>query len=290
MNPWVQAIRPKTFTAALVPIFVTIGLLKAEGVHIYWWINIFALISAISIQITTNLLNDYIDFKKGADTESRIGPKRMTQGGLITEKKILLGALMFSLSAVAFGIPLILKGGVTLLVIGLASLFMAYSYTGGPFPLAYLGLGDIFVILFFGLIAVGGVYFLNTGTYSWSAFVTGLQVGFLSTVLIVINNFRDMKEDKLVSKKTLAVRFGATFSRFEVLTLFLLSLSLGFYWIHQGYYFAAIFPLLSIPFMIEIINGLFKNSPSPLYNSYLEKSAKIQMLFSVLMTFGFLIN
>jgi 1,4-dihydroxy-2-naphthoate octaprenyltransferase len=284
---WFLAFRPKTLTASLVPIMVASGLVYFEG-HFYDpWVSVLALCGAVCIQITTNLVNDYIDFKKGADTSERLGPQRMTQQNKISEKSMIKGAIIFSLLALCFGIPLVLKGGWVLFIIGVLSLLMAYCYTGGPYPLAYLGLGDLFVILFFGLVAVGGVYYLHIGSYSWSALVAGLQVGFLSTVLIAINNFRDMHQDKKVNKKTLAVRFGAQFSRREIFSLYFLSLFLGIYWVGQGNYFAAFYPLICIPVMKDIVVGVYSNNPGRIFNKFLAQSALIQVIFSALITLGF---
>ena len=185
------ASRPKTLPAAIVPVVAATALVHAEGFEAHMGLSLCAMFGAIFIQIATNFLNDAIDFSKGADTETRLGPQRVTQSGLMTGKQVMVAGALCLFVAAGFGVPLVLTAGWPILLIGLVSLYFAYGYTGGPFPLAYRGLGDLFVILFFGLVAVGGVYFIQTEVLRWSALVLGIQVGCLSTVLIAINNIRD---------------------------------------------------------------------------------------------------
>jgi len=210
-------IRPKTLVAALIPPLVVQGLIYKEF-HIQdWYIILHCLGLGLFIQIATNFYNDAIDFKKGAD-ENRVGPKRVSD-----EKTLKLVYRIGHISlfiALLFGIPLVLKGGVIFLVLGAISLYFSYGYTGGPFPLAYLGLGEVFVFLFFGLLATLGTYFLVMSNLSISSFVLACQMGFLSCALIAINNFRDRKTDILVGKKTLATKLS-DFQFMKVIDLFL---------------------------------------------------------------------
>jgi 1,4-dihydroxy-2-naphthoate polyprenyltransferase len=286
LKSWVMALRPKTLTAALVPIIVATALVKAQGETILWWVSICALFSAFFIQIATNLFNDAIDFKKGADTEKRIGPQRVTQSGVMTSRQVMIGGGLCLFVAFLFGVPLVIHGGWPIVVIGLVSLFLGYAYTGGPFPLAYKGLGDLFVILFFGLIAVGGTYYLHTGHWSFPAMVAGLQVGCLATVLIAVNNLRDAPQDALVHKKTLAVRFGLGFARAEIMILVIAAFALGVYWASQDVKLAAILPIVSFPIARRLILGVFKNEPSPLFNTFLAMAAALHMFFGVLLAVG----
>src|SRR5687768_8826042 len=138
-----MALRPKTLTAAVVPILVATALVKAEGYPVLWWVSVCAMVSALFIQIGTNLVNDAIDFEKGADTAERIGFQRVTQSGLMSSKQVMTGAFVCFACALALGVPLVVRGGFPIVVIGLVSLALAYGYTGGPFPLAYNGLGDL---------------------------------------------------------------------------------------------------------------------------------------------------
>ncbi len=245
MKSWLLALRPKTLTASVVPVVVATALVKAEGFEIIWWVSACALFSALFIQIGTNFVNDAIDFKKGADTDQRTGPQRVTQSGLLTSKQVMIGAFVCFAIAFALGIPLVIKGGVSVVAVGLVSLVLAYCYTGGPFPLAYKGLGDIFVILFFGLIAVTTTFFIHTNAVTHNAIVAGLQIGFLATVLIAVNNLRDSPQDALVNKKTLAVRFGVTFARIEIATLTIAPFVMGGVFYFKDHYAAALLPVMA---------------------------------------------
>ncbi len=286
LKSWLLALRPKTLTAAIVPIAVATALVKAEGREIQWWISVAALLSSVFIQIATNLLNDAIDFEKGADTDTRTGPRRLTQSGLVSKRQVMIGGFLSLGVALALGIPLVIEGGWPIVVIGLVSMFLAYGYTGGPFPLAYLGLGDLFVILFFGLIAVGGTYFLHTHTINGPVIVAGLQVGFLATVLIAINNLRDSPQDKLVGKKTLAVRFGPLFSRVEIAFLAYSPFLLGVYYGNLGWQWAGYAPLILVPLAGHIVRGLWKTEPGPMMNRYLGLAAALQLAFGLALSVG----
>lgn len=288
LKVWWLAIRPKTLSAGVVPILLATALAYTEGQTVVWWVTVCSLISAICIQIATNLFNDAIDFKKGADTKDRLGPKRVTQSGLVSPRAVYIMACLALVVATILAIPLVVKGGLPVLLVGAVSLFLAYGYTGGPWPLAYLGLGDLFVILFFGLFAVGGVYYLHTETVSVSALVLGLQIGLLSTVLIAINNLRDVDQDRLANKKTLPVRFGVQIARFEIYILMLISFIGTFYWFFVFKSFYVLLPFLAIPLSVKIIMGIKKNPPGPIYNSFLAQSAGLQMVYSSLLTLGFL--
>jgi 1,4-dihydroxy-2-naphthoate octaprenyltransferase len=286
---WILAARPKTLTAALIPVLVGTGLAKMETGHVIWWVSVLTLLASFFIQIGTNFVNDAVDFQKGADTEKRIGPQRVTQAGIFTAKQVLwMGTLFFGL-AVLCGIPLVMLGGTKILFIGLISVAMGYAYTAGPFPLAYKGLGDLFVILFFGLIAVGGVYFLHTGQWSTGAVLAGLQIGLHCAVLIAINNLRDMDGDRLVHKRTLPVRFGKQFARWEIAFLCFAQFLLGLYWVDQRHYGAFLLPFLILPMAFWIPKLVFETEPSPVYNQFLAKAAGLHLIFGVLLSVGFFI-
>lgn len=256
IQSWLLAFRLKTLTAALVPVMVAVALAVFLKFEISFYLVSCLLISATAIQIATNLFNDAVDFEKGAD-QKRVGPVRVTQSGLIGVKTVYAVAIAFLLLALIFGFPLVQKGGWPLLLIGLSSLILAYGYTGGPFPLAYLGLGDLFVILYFGIIAVTTSFYILTGQWSEVSLLLGLQVGFLSTVLIALNNLRDRPEDQKVEKNTLAVRFGDSFVRWEIAVfvissyLFVLGWSLYF----QKYIY--LFYFISLPLSFKLLKTVF---------------------------------
>lgn len=284
IRPWLLALRPKTLTASVVPILVATALIKHEGAGVLWWVSICAMLSSVFIQIGTNLVNDAIDFKKGADTVTRTGPRRVTQSGLLTPRQVMTGATAFFALAFTLGIPLVMHGGWPIVAIGLVSLALGYAYTGGPFPLAYKGLGDFFVVLFFGVIAVGGTYYLHAGRVSEAAMVAGVQIGLLAAVLIAINNLRDAPQDSTVGKKTLAVRYGVEFARAEIAMLTIAPFLLGMYWAKYGPLNAGILPILAVPVARRIVMGVYKNEPGAIYNHYLALAALLHLLFGALLS------
>jgi 1,4-dihydroxy-2-naphthoate polyprenyltransferase len=277
---WLLAFRLKTLTAALVPIVTAAALAHLQGWPVAWNYFSFLLVAAFSIQIATNLFNDVIDFEKGADN-NRLGPLRVTQSGHFSARTVYLAAGLFCLIAFIFGIPLVVRGGLPIVAIGLVSLFLAYGYTGGPFPLAYRGVGDLFVVIFFGLLAVGGSFYILTGKWSMDAFVLGLQVGFLSTVLIAMNNLRDSETDALVGKKTLAVRFGDNFVRGEILSLIAISYGLLFYWVFRTQQWLFLLPLVSLPVAIKIFKILRQKKEALNLIKGLGMSALLHVLFGL---------
>lgn len=281
------AFRPKTLTAALVPCVV--GTAYASSTFASWSLKyfIFALLSATFIQIGTNLINDALDFKKGADTKERIGPQRITQSGVLTYKTVLsLGSLSFLLSAL-FGLPLVMSGGTPIVIIGVLSILLGYGYTAGPYPLAYKGLGDLFVIIFFGLVAVCGMIYLHAKTIDVGSFILGLQIGLLATILIAINNLRDLSGDKKVSKLTLAVRLGEKHAKQEIYFLILSPFLLGVYWLITHDYLSFFLPLLTTPLALKLFKNIKSHSPSPIYNKFLAQAAALHLLFGLLISLGF---
>ncbi len=289
LTAWILAFRPKTLTAALIPIVVGSALASQHPHGWQLWVSVCALLSALFIQIATNLFNDAIDFKKGADNANRLGPKRVTQSGMIESRQVMWAGFFCLLLALGFGLPLVVRGGWPIIGIGVVSLALAYAYTGGPFPLAYRGLGDLFVFVFFGLIAVSGVVYLQVGEWTLESFVAGAQVGLLSTVLIAINNYRDFEEDRKVGKLTLAARFGGRFAQAEILLLLAVSYMLGLFWWTKSFEAAAWMPLLSLPVAAEVARGVIRLPPSQALNRYLARAAGTQLLFGGLLSLGFLL-
>jgi len=222
LTPWLLAARPKTLAAAVVPVLVAFALARFA----HWPSFVFALLGALFIQIGTNFVNDALDFRKGADTHERLGPLRVTQAGLLSADAVMRGAVVcFALAAVC-GVPLIVRGGWPIVIIGLTSIAAAYAYTGGPFPLAYHGLGELFVMIFFGIVAVGGTYWLQRLRFDRDALLAGVACGALAIVLLAINNLRDLANDRASNKRTLAARFGSRFARTEIVVAALLPFAL----------------------------------------------------------------
>lgn len=278
---WLIAFRLKTLSAAIVPILTALAFAHFHGENWSGAVLLCMLMSALSIQIATNLFNDAIDFKKGADV-TRVGPTRVTQSGKIPVNTVMLMGKLFCLMAFLFGVPLVLKGGWSIVLIGITSLFLAYGYTGGPFPLAYLGLGDLFVIVYFGLIAVSASYYLLVGQWLKQSFLLGLQVGFLSAVLIAINNLRDSPEDQKVNKKTLAVRFGDRFVVYEITFFIAFSYLAMIYWWYRYSHYSFLVYFLSLPLAIHILKSIYEaGSQKNRLLPCLGKSALLQMIFAL---------
>lgn len=213
-----MAARPKTLTAAAAPVLAGVGLAAFHDV-LAWGPAVAALVGALLIQVGTNFANDYYDFVRGGDTEERIGPTRVTQAGLIEPSAVKRGMVLVLAAAMLVGIYLVWVAGWPIVWIGLASVACAVLYTGGPFPLAYHGLGDVFVFLFFGLIAVGGTVFVQGLIWPPDALLAGAGLGALSTAILVVNNLRDIETDEKAGKRTLAVRLGPTGTKAQYLGL-----------------------------------------------------------------------
>ncbi len=214
LKAWLSAARPKTLTVSVAPVAVATALAHAQGAA-RPLAALVALLGALLIQVGTNLHNDAADFRRGADDEDRIGPARATQQGWLTEGQVQGAAYAaFALSAL-LGVYLVYLAGWPLLAVGLVSIACGLAYTGGPFPLAYLGVADLFVLVFFGLVATGGAYYVQALSLPPQALIAGLPLGLLATAILAVNNLRDRVGDARVGKKTLAVRFGERGARLE---------------------------------------------------------------------------
>jgi len=221
---WLMAARPKTLPAAAAPVFVGTGLAAHYDVLV-WLPAGAALMGAILIQIGTNLANDYYDFLRGGDTDERIGPVRVTQAGILSPERVKRGMVIVLAAAMLVGVYLVSVAGWPIVWIGLASIASAVLYTGGPYPLAYHGLGDVFVFVFFGLVAVGGTYFVQGSSWPVDALLAGVGVGALSTAILVVNNLRDIDTDAKAGKRTLAVRLGTTGTQIEYVLMLLIAVA-----------------------------------------------------------------
>ena len=280
MKAVLSGARPKTLAAGLVPVWVG-GVLawKLTG-SFDWRLWTCTLLGALCIQVATNFFNDAVDGKKGADGVRRTGPRRLTGTGKMSFGQVMVLGSVFLAGAVFFGIFLVMARGWPVLMIGLPSLFLAYGYTGGPFPLAYRGMGEIFVILFFGIIAVTGTVFIQTGGWPPEAILLGGQVGLLSAVLISVNNFRDREEDGPVGKKTVAVRFGSKFAAGVIWLEVKVAALLGIAWLLMGY---PLFGLASVPIFVigmRIIWGVLTMPVGKGFNRLLALGAVELVLFA----------
>jgi len=270
ISPYILAARPKTLPAAIVPVWLGCVLTWYLTDNYDGWIAFYTLMGAIWIQIGTNFFNDAIDADKGADTDKRLGPKRATASGLISRRGVYLSAIICLLIASVFGMLLFQERGWTVIAIGIPSLYLCYGYTGGPWPLAYKGLGEVFVIVFFGLIAVTGTVFMQLGEWRVDAILLGLQAGLLSAVLISINNLRDREEDAGNNKRTVAVIFGSKKALLILkLELFLPALlSFLWFWIASDSLLVGV-PLVYLALAVLISKGVSSQPPGKVYNKYL---------------------
>lgn len=276
----ILAARPKTLPAAIVPVWVGCVLAWKLRGSFDLPLALWTLFGAIAIQIATNFFNDAIDAQKGADTGRRLGPVRVTASGMLRPGVVMGIAAGFLMAALVCGVFLYQARGWPIVVIGIPSLFLAYGYTGGPFPLAYRGMGELFVIGFFGLVAVTGTVFIQTGTWPREALLLGLQTGLLSAVLISINNFRDREEDSTTGKRTLAVRFGPKVAAATIWLEIKIAAFAGLLWLAFGQpslMFASL-PVLIIG--MRIIWGVLTFPPGPGFNRLLALSGVQLILFA----------
>lgn len=285
MNPWILAARPTTLGAAVIPVLAGCAL---AGNAFDAGVSVLILASAILIQIATNYFNDAIDHVKGADTAERLGPVRATSSGLLSARSMMSGGVVCLVLAAALAVPLVARGGMPILLLGLVSLLLAYAYTGGPVPLAYVGLGEVFVVLFFGVLAVGGTFYLNTLEISPGAALAGLQIGLHASVLLAVNNLRDLEGDRLAGKRTLAARFGPAFARRETAALVLLPYLLGAGWLAWGLLWAFLLPLVTLPTAWWLARACLSAAPGREVNHLLAQAAALHAAFGLLLAGGFL--
>ncbi len=281
------AARPKTLPAAVCPVVAGSALAWRLEHTFSWLLAVCTLLSTIAIQVATNYFNDAVDAAKGADTSARLGPVRATAAGLISRKTMLLAGCLAAAAAALFSVPLIMERGWPIVVIGVVSLFFSYGYTGGPWPLAYRGLGELFVMLFFGLVAVTGTVFVQTGHWSAEALLRGLQIGSISTVLIAINNLRDIEEDTRSGKRTLAVRCGVKAARWMVAGWCWLPLVLVELWRMGGMPHVSGTESMATGFFgTLIVWKIWRTPPSPAYNKFLAIGTAYLLTWTILFVLG----
>ncbi len=284
---WLLATRPKTLLVGVTPILLgaASAIHRADGVN---WLAVFAaLVGAVMIQIGANLANDVFDHEKGADTEERIGPLRVTQAGLLTPRQVRGGMVACFAAAFLVGIYLTAIAGWPIVVIGIASIASGVAYTGGPYPLGYNGLGDIFVMFFFGPVAVCGTMFVACGAFTPVSLVASFACGALATAVLAVNNVRDVFTDTKTGKRTLAVRFGRQFGVVEYAALVAIAelvpvvLVFGF-----GVHYAALAALLTLPLGIKLAITVAKNRDGAILNAALANTAKLLLIHGVLLSIG----
>ncbi len=285
---WVLASRPKTLLAAFVPVIIGSALAYADGA-LNLLAALVALICSILIQAGTNFVNDLYDYLSGADKADREGPTRALAAGLLTTKEMKAGIVINYAVTFLLGLYLVHLGGWLILAIGVLSIIAGIIYTAGPYPLAYNGLGDIFVFIFFGLIGTVGSYYVQTLRISSLSVLSAIPVGALITNILIVNNYRDIEEDKLAGKRTLAVMFGKNFSRIQYLIFMIVSYLIPFlvYFFYKHDFFVFL-PLLSLPLGIKLVRMIYSLNGKAL-NKTLELTAKLSGIYGVLFAAGIIL-
>jgi len=290
LKTWLLASRPKTLFAAISPVLIGSSMAFADnGFH--WISALAALLGALAIQIGTNFANDYYDFVKGADTCKRSGPTRATQAGLVTAEQMKKTFIMIFLLAFLIGGYLVWRGGWPIVLIGILAVASGILYTGGPYPLGYLGLGDVFVFIFFGPVAVAGTYFVQTGEVTFPVLLAGVGPGLIAVAILTVNNLRDMETDREAGKKTLAVRFGKLFTRLEYFfCLFLSSLVPVIIYVNYDGHPVSMVALVVFILAIPSIQKVFKSNPgNQELNQVLANTGKLLFFYSTIFSIGWLI-
>lgn len=285
---WILACRPKTLLAAVVPVMVGSALAVSQNQFIFIY-SLLALLCSILIQVGTNFTNDLYDHLKGADSKNRKGPERALSSGLITSLQMKIAIVIVFGLAFALGMFLVYSVGIVILVIGVLSITAGLAYTAGPYPLAYNGLGDVFVFVFFGIIGTTGTYYLHLKEFTLLSLLISFPVGVLITNILVINNYRDIDEDREANKNTLVVKLGRRFARIQIITSLILSyLILFFLYVQYDFNYWIFLPLSTIPVAYIQIKMLYKLNGMQL-NKTLELSAKYAALFGLLFSFGIIL-
>jgi 1,4-dihydroxy-2-naphthoate octaprenyltransferase len=287
---WLMAARVRTLPAAVAPVLVGTSLAGFQDVfHPLRFIA--ALIGAIFIQVGTNLSNDYSDARRGADTEDRLGPVRVTAGGLVPPQRVLLATYLSFGIAVLAGIYLIVVAGWQLLLVGAASILAGVLYTGGPRPYGYEGLGEVFVFLFFGIVAVAGSYFVQVKHLDWEAFALAVPVGLLASGILVVNNVRDIDTDRRAGKRTLAVRLGRARTRTLFAAMVYLAYPLALVtWLFGPLGGWLVLPWLTIPIAAAVVRTVRNHTDGPTLNGALARTGQLQLAFCVCLSVGLLLS
>jgi 1,4-dihydroxy-2-naphthoate octaprenyltransferase len=287
---WLIAARPRTLPAAVAPVLVGTALAGFGGVF-HPLRLVAALLGALFIQVGTNLSNDYSDARRGADAEDRLGPVRVTAGGLVPPKQVLVATYVSFGLAVVAGAYLIAVAGWQLLLVGAASILAGVLYTGGPRPYGYEGLGELFVFLFFGVVAVAGSFFVQVKHLQWEAFALAVPVGLLAAAILVVNNVRDIDSDRRAGKRTLAVRLGRERAR----TLFAATVYLAFLlapvtWLLGPLRAWVLLPWLTVPLAARIVRAVRNRTDGPSLNQALAQTGMLQLAFCGLLCAGLLLS
>lgn len=285
---WLMAARIRTLPAAVAPVLVGTSLAVERGVFRPGAFAA-ALLGSILIQIGANLANDYSDARRGADAEDRVGPVRVTAGGLVPPRQVLIATYVTFALAVLCGLYLVAVAGIELLIVGVAAIAAGVLYTGGPKPYGYEGLGEVFVFVFFGVVAVTGSTFAQLEAWPWQAFVLAVPVGLLAAAILVVNNVRDIESDRRAGKRTLAVRLGRERGR----TIYALMVY-GAYvvaplpWLLGSLSPWLALPWLTLPLALRLVRTVREHADGPTLNEALAQTGMLQLAFCLLLGAGVL--
>ncbi len=285
---WVMAARLRTLPAAIAPVLVGTSVAIQRGIFRPGAFAA-ALLGALFIQIGTNLANDYSDAKRGADAEDRVGPVRVTAGGLVPPRQVLVATYVTFGLAVVCGLYLVAVSGVELLFVGVASIAAGVLYTGGPKPYGYEGLGELFVFLFFGIVAVTGSAFAQLEAWPWEALVLAVPIGLLASAILVVNNVRDMDSDRRAGKRTLAVRLGRERGRLiYALMIYGAYLAAPVPWLAGALSPWLLLPWLTLPLAARLVRTVRSHADGPTLNAALAQTGMLQLVFGLLLSAGVL--
>jgi 1,4-dihydroxy-2-naphthoate octaprenyltransferase len=286
---WIEAARPRTLSAAVVPVGVGTALAVAHHAVAYGKAGL-CLIFALLVQVGTNFANDYFDFVKGADTPARVGPRRAVAAGLISPAAMIAASALVLVLAFLTGLSLVFEGDWVLLPLGMVSILCALAYTGGPFPLAYHGLGDVFVFIFFGLVAVATTFYVQAGGVTSDVLLTAVATGLLAANILVANNYRDAETDARAGKRTLVVRFGRKFAVWQYALSHLGALLCPAALLLHGYREPVLLPLLLAPWAAVLTRRLAASRESAEQIRLLGATAGYLAVFGVLLCAGLVLG
>lgn len=290
LRVWLDAARPKTLPAAISPVILGVALAWDAGAF-HFPAALCAFLGAVLIQIAANYANDYYDYVKGADAGDRLGPVRATQAGLTTPAGMKRAMLITLGLAALTGLYLVYRGGWPILLIGLLSMLFAVLYTAGPYPLGYIGVADLFVLLFFGPVAVAGTYYVQALELSWTPVWIGLGPGLLSVAILTVNNLRDVNQDRLSGKKTLAVRFGVWYARVQyalcIAVAILVIPTAAAAYTHHILACCAILAAAPGGYCVRVV---FTERDGAILNDCLARTGKTLLLYSLLFSLGWVLS
>ncbi|MDD4974012.1 MAG: 1,4-dihydroxy-2-naphthoate polyprenyltransferase [Bacteriovorax sp.] len=290
INNWILAVRPKTLFASVAPVILGLMIAFIHQSYLNWIVALLTLLCALLMQIASNLANDYLDSLRGVDTEKRLGPTRVTHAGLISATSMKHALIFVLILAFLMGTYLMWIGGPVIILIGLLSLYFAYGYTGGPFPLSHNGLGEVAAFIFFGVIAVSGTTYLQIHQLSKLSIILGMGPGFISATILAINNLRDIETDTEVQKRTLAVRFGESFQR-RLCIFLIISSSILILVVAIAYHFIYLFPVSLLPlFFIKNWLNIYTKPINSSLNLALARTAQYLLLYCIFASLGLLLS